>query len=196
MKVFMWQDARSATVNSPANNEVLDGPWQLLHFLACLSSLGPQAGSAGIQDLSPHGSRRVWCCPAARVDPLSPRVGSHRSPCRNLQDHTTSSHAITLQTSYLKIHRCCKTGRTERENIFFIVSSPPSPPPFIHFSSLFLFSSFYLSQAASTGVGREYVWSDIKLLFYRQEPTEGLWLRKRSTSCIDNIFGLFFGLWL
>ena len=104
-KAFMRQGMLSATVNSSANNEVTDGPWQLLYLLGCLSTTGPQAGSRGIKDLSPHGGRRVWHCPTTRVDPLSRRAGSHQSPCCNLQDHNTPSHTITPQTSYLKIHR-------------------------------------------------------------------------------------------
>lgn len=124
------------------------------------------------------------------VDPLSPRVGNLQCPW----SHNTPSHTKTPRSSYLRIHRCSKTTE-QRDKTLSLLSAPPHSP-FPCFPSLFLFSLFYLGQAANAQAGREYVWSDRNLLFCRQEPTEGLQLRECSTPCIDIIFGLFFTLCL
>lgn len=124
------------------NSKVPDGPWHLLHLLGCLSAMGPHSGKEhGYRTCHTTGTGESG---AAQVGTLSPRAGTHPSLCCNLQDHNTPSHSGTPQTSYLKIQMCCKTGRTEGGNVFFIVSvhvsSPLSltPLPFIHF--LFPFS--------------------------------------------------------
>lgn len=97
-----------------------------------LRALGPQVGSTGTRNVSlclPVGAWVSSAVPLLDTESLSPRAGSCHSPCHNLQ--TMVFHTTTPQTSYLKTHRCCKTGRTERGNIFCIVSFPHilhSPP--------------------------------------------------------------------
>lgn len=133
------QGMLSAAVHSSADNGVPDRPWQLLHLLGCLGAMGPPAGRRGTQGLSPLGQEGLALPPAPRTLCLPGRaaLGLPALVCKT--PTLTPSHAKTPQTSYLKIHRCCKSGRREGENIFFIVSSPPAP--FIRFPSLFLFSS-------------------------------------------------------
>lgn len=87
------------------------------------------------------------------------------------------SHTITPQTSYLKIHRCCRTGRTQGENILYCHFPPPHlsqllPLPF---SAQLVLSPPVCESARAP---RENVCSDRKLLFSRQELSQGLWLKE------------------
>lgn len=100
-----------------------------------LRALRPQVGNMGTWNISlclPMGAWVSSPVPLLDTESLSPRTGSCQPPCHNLQIMVL--HTTDPQTSHLKTHRCCKTGRTQGGNIFCIVSSPlilhSSPFPF------------------------------------------------------------------
>lgn len=128
---------------------------------------------------------------AAQVDPLSLRM----QPSVSLQQCAKPQHSIprkNFSDFLFKNPQVLKTGRTgwggRGGNIFLTVLTPH-----LSFPSLFLFSLFHLSQAASTRGGGEYVWSDGKLLFCRQENTEALQLILHLGLIISLVFSLHCG---
>lgn len=151
-RAFIRQGMLSAPINSAAE-KYLTGLGHCSIFWAAWV-LWAGAGSSGMQG---HSTVRVWSWPFVLL-PWSARP----------------SHAIT---SYLKIHRCCGTRRTEGENILYCHFPPP------HLSQLLplpFSAQLVLSPPGckSARAPRENVCSDRKLLFSRQELTQGLWLKE------------------
>lgn len=119
-RAFIRQGTLAATAHSAANSQVPDRPWWLLHLLGCLNPMGPGAGGSGSTG-STGTQGLLW---GSGAGPLSPRAGSQCSLC--LPGSARPSHTITPQT-HLKLHRCCRTGRTERENILYCHIPPTHP---------------------------------------------------------------------
>lgn len=128
----------------------------------------PGQGTQRAQGCRDTGPVRAWCCPFV---PQSRQPTLTAMICKTIP-HNKPSNFLCKNPQVLQDWQ--NRGRKHP-----LLSLPPPTHPFqllpFPFSAQLVLSP---PGCRSVRAGGEYVWSDRKFLFCRQELTEGLWLKK------------------